>query len=217
MDTTSLPQSPEEEFASCFEEWSTREASKPQIEARFAQENWERAMEHVPLKKRAKIKGWADLSWACGGLESPTWKALTEEAEERSKVIVTEFEARQKILSDRMDALAPLVEARPGTEWLKVAEEYAYTSQPYGGAQKYAHVAALEKAEPFRRCGLEVDVRGAEVWVKATPATAELVRRKKITMDLEEWVRFWWKHGVNPRVYNPYLPPGYEQNHGIHF
>lgn len=44
----------------------------------------------------------------------------------------------------------------------------------------------------------------------------EIVKRSP-PPPLREQVRLAWKRGVNPRVYNPFLPHGYEEQAGIDY
>jgi hypothetical protein len=36
-------------------------------------------------------------------------------------------------------------------------------------------------------------------------------------IPMREWVKSCWKNGVNPRVYNPWLPHGYEESVGLDY
>ena len=54
------------------------------------------------------------------------------------------------------------------------------------------------------------------VWA-ATSLQGWRLLRYKPKLSLCEWVRLCWKRGVNPRVYNPFLPVGYEEKVGLDF
>jgi hypothetical protein len=50
----------------------------------------------------------------------------------------------------------------------------------------------------------------------AEPLDVEIVKAVG-TWTLREWVRRCWKIGSNPRVYNPFLPHGFEEREGISY
>lgn len=112
----------------------------------------------------------------------------------------------------------------------------SYGSQGYG-ARRYAEGAAEMRADGFRVAGYEVrttfvhpgtpmpanggpfpavDCRGhylVEADVKED-LDVEIVHRRS-PPTLREVVRMCWKRGVNPRVYNPFLPWDYEKQEGL--
>lgn len=106
----------------------------------------------------------------------------------------------------------------------------SYRSQGYG-CDKYTRAAAQEYVAHAARYGVKAEVRDValerrtettglrhcEVWVLADSRDVELLRDKPDDVSLREWVRMCWKRGVNPRVYNPHLPHGYEEQHGLDF
>jgi hypothetical protein len=54
-----------------------------------------------------------------------------------------------------------------------------------------------------------------EVWVSVAEDLDIEVLRLKPDIPLRETVRLCWKRGVNPRVYMPFLPHGYEEQEGL--
>lgn len=100
----------------------------------------------------------------------------------------------------------------------------SYSSQGWG-ATTYARNAAEASADHYRAQGLRVEVRRRtagrdlvyfEVWAEASADEARVARLKP-GQTLREWVRMCWRRGVNPRVYNPFLPHGYEERAGLDY
>jgi hypothetical protein len=135
-------------------------------------------------------------------------------------------------LAKRLAELAPLAELRragAGGEWFYLDSRRAgdYGSQGYG-ALRYAEgsvqlTADVARAEGFVD-GVDLVVVTArdydEVVIAAvrveSEVDAEIVRRCP-PLSLREQVRRCWKRGVNPRVLNPFLPHGYEEQVGLDF
>lgn len=135
-------------------------------------------------------------------------------------------------LAKRLAELAPVAELRragPEGEWHHLDSRRAgdYRSQGFG-ALHYAEGAVQFLADVARAQGfvdgvdLVVltardydDVVVAAVRV-ADAVDAEILRRCP-PPSLREQVRLCWKRGVNPRVYNPFLPHGYEEQVGLDF
>lgn len=148
---------------------------------------------------------------------------------ERADALYHELGRLKKLL----DELAPLAELRRGDEWHHLDSRRAgdYPSQGYG-ALKYAEgsvqlVADVARVEGFvdgvdlvvltSATGGEYndDVVIAAVRV-ADAVDAEILRRCP-PPSLREQVRLCWKRGINPRVFSPWLPHGYEEREGLDF
>lgn len=139
-------------------------------------------------------------------------------------------------LKQRLAELAPSAELRrvgPEGEWYYLDSKRAgdYRSQGYG-ALHYAEgsvqfMADVARAQGFvdgvdlvvftSKTGGEYsdDVVLAAVRV-ADAVDAEILRRCP-PPSLREQVRLCWKRGVNPRVFNPFLPHGYEEKAGLDY
>lgn len=139
-----------------------------------------------------------------------------------------------------LSQLAEHITLRPEKEWTQwtSVSETRYSTQGWG-ANKYAKNHAESEADTARYFDIPVEVR--ERYVKYDPPIhshyngtsygyheydvvvalgqfqLEVLKRKPgITM--KETVRLLWKRGVNPRVYYPFLPQGYEEKVGLdHF
>jgi hypothetical protein len=59
--------------------------------------------------------------------------------------------------------------------------------------------------------------REAVVYVKVAPEDVQILKHKDLTMDLVVWVAKCWARGDNPRCFDPFLPHGFEEAHGIRF
>jgi hypothetical protein len=133
-------------------------------------------------------------------------------------------------LKYQLDKLAADAAVHRGTERVVLERIWlsSYSSQGFG-MQNYARRAAeLKAAEAAPYCDTEIveDVSKSAITGKPNlyayvvmalvehELDAEIVRRKP-GMDLRDWLKWCWKNGVNPRVYNPFLPHGLEEKLGI--
>ena len=101
-----------------------------------------------------------------------------------------------------------------------------YLSQGYGSIS-YASGRAEIAAELLSGTGIPVRVvetpgRSAVEWaveVETTDLDAEVLRRRPLSAggegELVLFVRSCWRRALNPRVYLPLLPHGFEERHGI--
>ena len=174
------------------------------------------------------------------------FKALSEEriAEIRAPFqaeanrVMDQHSARTKQIEAGLNELAPYAEVRPG-EPRAFTRIYgsSYSTQGFG-AQRYAQNSAELQADRCRHYGIEVEVRavgerpkcsGGPYWSGAcwspdyevhaaveSDVDVEILRRRP-GPTLRESVRLCWKRGVNPRVFNPFLPHGYEERVGLDF
>lgn len=79
----------------------------------------------------------------------------------------------------------------------------------------YAHVLADWSALTYQRAGFDAQVRPVkvsygttyEVWVRAANTVFSLVHPQ----TTRDFVKFCWGRGANPRVYNPFIPYGFEE------
>ena len=130
----------------------------------------------------------------------------------------------------RLDVLAEQTPVEPG-ESRVVWEHWASTWSTQGyGAERYAQGAAEGDADKARYYDIPVEVvrvsepftagHGAHVKYQVRCAVSEVgaeVLKRRSEPSLREWVRLCWKRGVNPRVYSPFLPEGYEERAGLDY
>lgn len=108
---------------------------------------------------------------------------------------------------------------------------YASTYATQGfGASGYAQAAAENLADLARHYGVPAGVQPVGkarsdksygiryqdygVFVQTTPIGWEMLKLRP-EPSMREWLKMCWKRGVNPRVYNPYLPHGIEAKLGL--
>jgi len=153
------------------------------------------------------------------------WQALATALYEKQ-------DARIEKLKTTISEMALALKA-PVTEELsffRSSDTYAYNSQGWG-ASKYARNAAEAILDRVRAMGHEGEIREVnhknkkgevyntayQVWINTTSLGVILLKEQPFDVDLVEWVRKCWKRGVNPRVYNPFLPVGFEEKHGLNY
>lgn len=142
----------------------------------------------------------------------------------------------------RLGELAATSPVAPGVEAHKIRTVYrsTYATQGFGAdtyARQAAELYALDQdstlTDEERAAGVRVEVERGEltdagcgigrspgeyrVVVRgvASAADADIVRRRVSRQTLVEWVAACWKRGTNPRVYDPWLPHGFEAKWGI--
>lgn len=146
----------------------------------------------------------------------------------RAKTLVDEYNKAKKEMLDRALELALQIEFTdemrspdlPPTLWRSVYSG-AYLSQGFG-ADAYAKGSAEMALMEARAHGFTGDVSKDDrsgdwvVYLRATPLALAILNRKP-SMPMREWVRLCWKSGLNPRVFNPFLPAGYEERVGLDY
>ena len=167
------------------------------------------------MKKRRKAHCDAEYRYRAEGMWTEHAKAV---------------EALEFHLVTRAESITPIA----GAEWtlFERRDDGSYSTQGFG-AGRYAQASAEMSADVARQFNIPVEVRRIEptrytkeyglpvggcweVYVRADAITCEVLRRKPGPTLLES-VRLCWKRGVNPRVFNPYLPFGYEEKVGLDF
>lgn len=135
-----------------------------------------------------------------------------------ARVKADEFKAELIKLAEVAEIIASDNKRKYADSWVST-----YSTQGFGAAT-YAKGAAERSADAARAQGLEVEVRYAEkplsqyeVWVGVETAIDLEILRYKPGLTLRESVRRCWSRGVNPRVYWPSLPHGFEEREGLDF
>jgi hypothetical protein len=178
------------------------------------------SLEAGELHRRLEKRGPAGA--ALGDTIAAKYKPLFNE---RADALYREVSRLKKLL----DELAPLAEVRRGDEWYHLDSRRAgdYRSQGYG-AIKYAEgsvqlMADVARVEGFVD-GVDLVVLTARDYddvviaaVRVADAVDAEILRRCPPPSLREQVRLCWKRGVNPRVFNPFLPHGYEEKAGLDF
>lgn len=107
-------------------------------------------------------------------------------------------------------------ELRPeaGNQRLKLGWIYGRYNQTNDAHYARAEIELLQ--EQAQELGIRTEVEGNTVYAfVAHPVDIDIIKRTPLA--LKEWVRRCWKKGVNPRVYNPYLPHEFEQTNGLDY
>ena len=141
------------------------------------------------------------------------------------------YHDRLSQLESQLRDLAPEAALLPGPARLwRTVSASSYSSQGYG-AERYAQAAAQQYVDVAECAGIKAEVLRCEERGPTTGCTLvsfEVRAEVAANLDLEilsrrpgptlrEQVRLSWKRGVNPRVYNPYLPHDYEARHGLDY
>ena len=152
--------------------------------------------------------------------------------EERYLALAGALIQREKELETALDRMAQeeVVRASDCVYTLYASTgTWVYSSQGFG-ALTYAANAAQMQADKLRYYDIPTHIQkisrdrdqwGIEhadfnIWAQADSRTCEVIRRKN-SLPLREWVKLCWKRGVNPRVYQPFLPSGYEESVGLDY
>jgi hypothetical protein len=159
-------------------------------------------------------------------------KEMRAPFEERGRRLFEDLYARRDLIGDLLVQLAELAEVREGALRLfKVI--YPERNQGYGN-RRYSRGRAELAAITLHAHGITAVVRGDEqepplgvdrgcwsptfeVWAGVRTQLDIEIAQRKPAPPLREQVRLCWKLGVNPRVYNPWLPHGFEAREGLDF
>lgn len=141
----------------------------------------------------------------------------------RVKEIAARHDAETNAMEDRLWACAADCPVPVATDRMTVVA-HAWTASYHTqglGAASYARAAVESKADVARLAGLNVEIHyrkdtlgSVEAWANTTELGARLLHYKP-GPSLREQVRLCWERHVNPRVYHPFLPAGYEEAEGI--
>lgn len=149
------------------------------------------------------------------------------DVEERTR----DLETRKKAVEEELRELAETLEPESSGELRKVYEvgTYAYRTQGFGAAA-YARGDARRHAAMLEMEGVEAEVREVpgsrdrwgiqscefEVWARCSELDHEIVKRRPAP-PLKDQLQWCWDRGLNPRVFNPFLPHGLEEKLGVSF
>lgn len=162
-----------------------------------------------------------------------------------AQAIRDELDSIRAEMDQNTEALATaMVESSPQAGSNPTVWEYYHPTlwQSTCQGSKYAQAAAQMDADRATLAGIPAVVVQINNWSPdmseyyttyrrgemATPCWACVVDVEDPRVDLEilkhspapslvEQVRLCWARGVNPRVYNPFLPHGFEEKHGISY
>lgn len=145
---------------------------------------------------------------------------------QRTEVELLAIACHARKLEKELVALASGVRlkaaGKPVEAWVRygIVWSSTYRSQGYGMA-KYTEMAAELEADEARMYGIPVELRkgdeGVSIYADLESELAVEILKRKPHLPAKEWVRRCWARGVNPRVYNPYLPVGFEERVGLDY
>lgn len=149
------------------------------------------------------------------------WDAMVESFQARAKAFADAWSIERDEYRERLRQLAQSAVVRP-TLPLCLAEvvwKSSYSTQTQ--SEKYAFEKARQYVDIAEFHGLTADVitdadGNHNVYVSCS-ADAWTILKLKPGPNLKDWLRLCWKRGVNPRVYNPFLPHGLEEKLGIDY
>lgn len=160
------------------------------------------------------------------------YKPFIDAWQTKADSIVKEHRAISDGFKEQLNALAESAAVHAGEMRLFTSVwSSTYNSQGFG-ALKYAKNNAEQYADLARYHDIACDVRLTnerseptygvhhgtyEVRVGVESEIDLEILRRKPGPTLREWVRMCWQRGVNPRVYNPFLPHGYEEQNGLDY
>ena len=131
--------------------------------------------------------------------------------------------ATQRRLRERLVELAPTasIHVVDVGEWRRLDSRRAsdYSSQGYG-ADRYAEGSVELSADVARDEGVKVRVVKVDgTWVAEvlveSDVDVQILRR--LSLSMREFVRRCWGRGLNPRVFQPFLPHGFEEKAGLDY
>lgn len=191
-----------------------------------AQREYERDLEALWRQVKRRGKKAFSRHHAEQELGKPAHDLAARHVAAHKAATVVAYDVKRKELEKIADeaAAVTVIGTRPGAEWY-YSDHYATAYQSTGSGEKYARAMAEITAESIRAVGVGADVRQHEASTKfaffavmAHCIEADLpILRRKAALPLVEMVRLAWKLGVNPRVYWPSLPHGFEEANGLDF
>ena len=150
-------------------------------------------------------------------------KGAAEDSKALYAALLAEYNRRQGALDAQIVGLVQgLGKVRPGTYEVRLIVVSTATYSEHGqGAEMYARTKAEMIAAEAAEHGVKTEVRQEEGSFTAVAFVKDISDAWLIGMkprwQLREMVRQCWLRGVNPRVYNPAVPQGFETAQGIDF
>lgn len=152
----------------------------------------------------------------------------------RANAQIKDCDARQALIENLLRWLAPAAELHRGGPMRRYEWIYPENNQGFGN-RRYSRGRAELQCDHLRFHGVEFELRGDdqqppdtcrdrscwsptfEVWTSVrTRVDVEILKRRP-GPSLREQIRQCWARGVNPRVFNPWLPVGLEEKLGLDY
>jgi hypothetical protein len=235
---------PREEFAAALEQLRSAEAEarklySPDHPLTVAFHEEVIAAAKVSRKKGQRVVN--DFDTACKVLPSEKLQAIKTKLQPEADRLYAERQAAVEAAAKLVKAAALRCTPEPGDQWVELDRIHpgSYSTQGFG-AETYAKNAAEMTADMARQYGnIEVRIReefkpednqpraysgpfGSTyrlgyyiVEAKVREKLDEEIINRGRSPSLREQIKMAWARGVNPRVYNPYLPYGIEAKLGL--
>jgi hypothetical protein len=128
---------------------------------------------------------------------------------------------QRKTLEEELGTLADNAPIRVVEGAWKCAHS-AYSGAYRSAGPRYDRGSAELRAEEFRDvAGVPAEVRESkasfEVWIAVESDLDVQIARRKAAFTIREWVRRCWSKGLQPRVFQAFLPHDYEAKHGLDY
>jgi len=164
--------------------------------------------------------------------ECPNGATITAKWKAEVDKVCAAHDDTKKERKAELDKIAEALEVwiTPELNLVHTVHASTYASQGFG-CEKYTRQRAESYADTARFNNLTAEVRPVGercsgsygmsfqdygVFVNTDSVGWELVQRKP-SQTIKEWLKSCWKRGVNPRVYNPFLPYGLEEKMGLDY
>jgi hypothetical protein len=219
-----------ENFAQILTELKALSLTEVQNKCQEAFETEVRATWQAKYPRRRKF----DLKRGMKDLGIDAYMAIRERYEALAEEAYQEWKAQRKALESKLEGLAKDLSVERGEEWTlwRTVWSSTYSSQGFGAisyaknsAEMHADYARFqeipvrierEDRAPSGGVGGRISHADFKVFVQCSELDLEILARKP-GPSLREQVRLAWKRGINPRVFNPFLPHGYEEKEGLDF
>jgi hypothetical protein len=195
------------------------------------QAEYEEAVLQLPRNKKLRAKKGESPFQMARRANPEAAEALLEGFKAKASPVVDASHAKILRLNSLVKRLAQVAVCKSGSQSLDLDTVWdsSYNSQGWG-ASRYAQGSAEMTADTARFCGIPVEVLREEIPCQFSKGTlgryrvvvqvesqvdVEILRRK--STSLRDQVKACWARGVNPRVFNPYLPVGYEERAGLDY
>lgn len=195
------------------------------------------------LRVYSKVKSWKDLSDAevrgKAGRRFESWEIhlICLEVYDRFWAEDRRRLAELHWVQHQIATLARVVKIEPGEDWSQYRKIYGGSYSTQGlGADTYARGAAeLEAVQIEIKTGIKARVRKIEIPRPANPGwhyvhTSDYVVEVQVregldlkliqyapSIPIRDFMKACWSRGLNPRVYQPFLPYGLEAKLGIDY
>ncbi len=153
------------------------------------------------------------------------YEATLKNFQDTAKAMQTEYSAKCKEYEGRLNNLSDTTEIPITEDWYEHYQSSGYYYSSQTQAEKYAEgsckrvIGICEMHDVESKYTWEKQEISPylihKVWIRSNRIGSEILNRRKYS--LKDFVKSCWKAGVNPRVYNPFLPYGIEEEYGLDY